>query len=263
VTAVGLARLGYELALVCRDPKKAEQTLQEIGEAAPGAKVELFMADLSSQQEIRKLASEFRAKHDKLHLLVNNAGLLLMERRVTVDGFEATFATNHLGYFLLTNLLLDLLKAGRPARVVNVASGAHASGKIDFDDLNAEKHFSGFQAYCNSKLMNVLFTFELSRRLEGTGVTANCVHPGAVASNWGQNDGTRWFRPLMKLAKPFLLTPEKGARTSLYVASSPEVEGVTGKYFYKCAPKRTSRRSQDLELQRKLWDVSAKLTGLS
>ena len=262
VTAVALAERGFELTLVCRDPQKAEAAVAEILAKTPGAKVEVMLADLSSQESIRKLAADFKSRHARLDVLVNNAGAILMERRTTVDGIEATFATNHLGYFLLTNLLLELLQASAPARIVNVSSAGHKGGKLDFDDLNHDKGYAGIRVYCDSKLANLYFTYELARRLEGTGVTVNSLHPGVVASNFGQGDGSRWFRVLMKLGKPFLRSVDKGARTSIYLASSPEVEGVSGKYFIDCKPRQSSRRSQDPEIARQLWQVSEKLTGL-
>ena len=212
-------------------------------------------------QDIRlrhRFADEFKATHDRLNVLVNNAGVYLRKRATTVDGLETTFAVNHLGYFLLTTLLLDLLKRSAPARVVNVSSGAHASGHINFDDLQGESAYSGVKAYCHSKLANILFTRELARRLAGTGVTANCLHPGAVA--------TGIFRALPKpveaLIKLVTLSPERGAQTSVYLASSPKVEALTGKYFVRRVEATPSAEARDDEVARRLWDESARLTGV-
>ena len=263
VTARKVAQAGFDVVLVCRDRERGEAAVADVRHHAPEAAVELMLADLSSQAAIRELAREFRARHASLDVLINNAGGMLMERRTTVDGLEATFATNHLGYFLLTNLLLPALEASPNARVVNVASDAHRSGSLDFDDLNHEKRYRGFRAYCASKLANVLFTYELARRLDGRGVTVNCLHPGVVGSNFGQGEGNGWMRVAIKIAKPFMISVEDGARTSVYLATSPEVEGVSGKYFTRCKPVSSSRKSQDAELARRLWEVSEKLTGLA
>jgi NAD(P)-dependent dehydrogenase (short-subunit alcohol dehydrogenase family) len=262
-TAIELAHRGAELVLVARDPKKAEATLAAIRARTPDARLDVLYADLSSLAEVRKLATEFQARHPRLHVLLNNAGAIVMERRLTVDGFEQTFAVNHLAYFLLTNLLLDRLKASAPARIINVASGAHRSGRIDFDDLQHEKRFSGYGAYCDSKLANILFTRELARRIEGSGVTANCLRPGLVATGFGQGEGTKLFKWAFKLGKPFMLSPEKGAATSIYLASSPEVEGQNGLYWGKCKPARPWPRALDDASAKRLWDVSLKLTGLA
>jgi NAD(P)-dependent dehydrogenase (short-subunit alcohol dehydrogenase family) len=259
-TALGLARLGARVVLVCRDRGRGEAAQAAIRQAVPGAEVELMLADLSDQKQIRQLAQDFKAKHDRLHVLVNNAGAIIMERRLTVDGLEATFATNHLGYFLLTTLLLDVLKASAPARVVNVSSAAHRRGKLDFDDLQHERSYSFMRVYSDSKLANIYFTRELARRLAGTGVTANCLHPGVIGSNFGQSDAT-WFKIMMKLGKPFLGSEASGAATSIYLASSPEVEGVTGKYFVKSKERHPARVAQDDAVARRLWDVSEKLTA--
>ncbi len=217
-----------------------------------------MLCDLSSQADIRRFADEFKATHDRLDVLINNAGLYLRKRETTVAGIEMTFAVNHLAYFLLTNLLLDLLKRSAPSRIVNVSSDAHKHGHINFDDLQGERGYSGVKAYCHSKLANVLFTRELAGRLAGTNVTANCLHPGAVA--------TSIFRALPKpieaIIKLLTTSPEKGAQTSIYLAGSPDVEGVTGKYFVRSAEARTSAEAQDDEVAARLWAESARLTGL-
>ncbi len=212
--------------------------------------------------EVRGLADEFRQKYDHLDVLVNNAGALFNTRQETVDGYEMTFALNHLSYFLLTNLLLDMLKASAPSRIVNVSSEAHQSGHINFDDLQSQNYgFQGMQAYSQSKLANVLFTDELARRLTGTGVTANALHPGLVASGFGHNNG-RLFDLIYKVVDLFAISPEDGAQTIIYLASSPEVRGVTGKYWIKNKVAAASTASGDEVVARRLWDVSLKLTDL-
>jgi retinol dehydrogenase 14 len=257
-TAKGLAKLGANVIMVCRNRERGQQALNEIKATGGGGNIELMLCDLSSQKSVRGLAADFEKSHARLDVLVNNAGLMNRYRSETVDKLEATFAVNHLGYFLLTNLLLDVIRRSAPARVINVASATHKFGAIDFDDLQNEKRYRAFGAYSDSKLANVLFTYELARRLEGTRVTANCLHPGGVATNI--------FHTLPKameaLIKLVTKGPEKGAETSLYLASSPEVEGVTGKYFVKKSATRTSASSYNEDTARRLWDVSAKLTGL-
>ena len=204
-----------------------------------------MVVDFASFESIRQFAAAFQAKHAQLHVLVNNAGAYNASRSVTKDGFETTFGVNHLGYFLTTKLLLDTIKASAPARIVSVSSAAHDRAKINFDDLQGERSYGGFGAYGQSKLCNVLFTYELARRLEGSGVTANCLHPGVVMTGFGHNNAGfvgGFFAVFQALGRPFLLTPEKGARTSIYLASSPDVEGVTGKYFADSREKRVKRR---------------------
>jgi NAD(P)-dependent dehydrogenase (short-subunit alcohol dehydrogenase family) len=261
-TALGLAELGAELLLVARDADKGKQTVDEI--RARGAKqpIEVLLADLSLLAEVRKVAEAVRARTDRLDVLLNNAGAWFSTRTVTSEGFERTFALNHLSYFLLTNLLLDIVKAAPAGRIVNVASEAHRRGHIDFEDLNSEKSYSLLGAYGVSKLENILFTSALARRLEGTRVTANALHPGVVASGFGMNN--RGFVRLgTRLAQLFMISPEKGAQTSIYLASSPEVEGVSGKYFDKRKERWPSRAAQDEVTQERLWRVSAELVGLA
>jgi retinol dehydrogenase 12 len=260
-TALGLAKKGASLVLVARDAARAEAAANEV-RAAGGGAVEVMLADLSSQASVRKLAADFLARHDRLDVLLNNAGGINTSRKVTGDGLEMTFAVNHLAYFLLTNLLLDVLRASGDARIVNVASEAHKQGRIHFDDLQLEKGYGGFKAYGQSKLANILFTRELARRLAGTKVTANSLHPGVVRTGFGRGDGglLAWG---VKIAGAFFLSPEQGAATSIYLASSPEVAGVTGKYFAKSREKSPSRRAQDDDTAHKLWDASTKLTGLA
>jgi NAD(P)-dependent dehydrogenase (short-subunit alcohol dehydrogenase family) len=205
----------------------------------------------------------FKQRYTQLHVLINNAGIFMLTRRSTVDGLEMTFAVNYLAPFLLTNLMLDVFKASKPARIVNISSGAHESGYIKMYDLQAEKHYRSMRAYGQSKLALVLFTYELARRLEGTGVTANCLHPGFVATNIGQGGLGPIGRTVAKFIVAFLgISPEDGAKTSIYLASSPDVEGVTGKYFVKSNPMKTAPISYDESLQRQLWEESAKLVNL-
>ena len=219
-----------------------------------------LLADLSSMAEVRRLAEAFKGRYGRLDVLVNNAGAIFVRRQNTVDGYEMTFALNHLSYFLLTNLLLDLLKASAPSRIVNVASDAHEGAKLDLDNLNGGRFFT-VQAYGRSKLANILFTYELARRLEGTGVTANALHPGFVATGFGANNGalTRIF---MRLSHLFALTPAQGADTVIYLASSPDVEGISGRYFVRRQAVPSSPASYDEATARRLWEISAQMTGL-
>ncbi len=260
-TALALAVQGATVAMVCRDRGRGEAAMAEIAEMSRNESVDLLVADLSSQGAIRRLAEEFARRHRRLDVLVNNAGAIIGTRRLTEDGVEATFALNHLAYFLLTNLLLDLLKASAPSRIVNVSSNAHKGATIDFDDLQMERGYTGMRVYDHSKLANVLFTYELAKRLEGTGVAANCMHPGVVATTLAK-DAALWLRILWPLMSPMLLSPEKGAETVIYLASSPDVEGVTGKYFVEKTPVKTSEESYNKEVASRLWDASAELVKL-
>ena len=262
VTARELARQGAKVVVVARDRQRCETALAHIREAASGADVSIALCDFASQRSIRRLAAELCTEHPAIHVLVNNAGGVLGERRLTEDGIEATFAVNHLGYFLLTELLLDRLRSSAPARIVNVASEAHRRGHLDWEDLSAARRFDSFRAYGTSKLSNIAFTFELARRLEGSGVTANAMHPGVVATNFGASGGTL-IRFAVKLARPFFRTEEKGADTAVWLASSPEVEGITGKYFMDRHEARPSREASDPEVARKLWEVSERLVAAS
>lgn len=262
-TATELAGLGATVVITGRDRARGQAVLEEIRSKTGNSKLDLLVADLSSQAEVRRLAAEFKAKYPRLNVLVNNAGGFFDARQTTVDGLEYTFAFNHLAYFLLTNLLLDTLKASAPSRIVNVSSAAQSSGKLNFDDLQAEKRYSGMAAYNNSKLANVLFTYELARRLQGSGVTVNALHPGVVNTGFGDNSQNALIRGLLWLFKRFTLSPERGAQTSVYLASSPEVEGVTGKYFDNKQAKPSNPLSYDEAAQKRLWDISAALTGLS
>jgi NAD(P)-dependent dehydrogenase (short-subunit alcohol dehydrogenase family) len=225
-----------------------------------GNPVEFITADLSTLAAIRQAATTFKQRNTHLHVLVNNAGALFFRRALTADGYEMTFALNHINYFLLTILLLDILKASAPSRIVNVSSGAHLDGSIDFENLQGEHHYRGMQAYGQSKLANVLFTYELARRLEGTGVTVNALHPGFIATGFASNNGPVYAFG-MKLVGLFIRKPAQGAQTSIYLASSPEVEGVTGKYFFDSQAVDSSPLSYDQALAEKLWQVSLELTG--
>lgn len=259
-TALGLAGRGAHVVIVGRDPVRTKTTADWIGREAGTEQVASLLADLSSQAEVRGLAREFKSRYPRLDVLVNNAGGIFTRREKSADGFERTWALNHLSYFLLTQELLELLKASAPGRIINVASTMHTSGAIDFDDLQGEKSYGGIRAYSQSKLANVLFTYALARRLEGTGITANCLHPGGVATSFGLNTPGA-LKLLMRLARPFLITPEQGAATSIYLASSPDVEGVSGKYFAKCKLARSSAASHDEALQERLWAVSVTQIG--
>ena len=256
-TAEGLARMGATVVMVCRDPERGRAALESIKARSGNQSIELMICDFASQAQIRKLAEEFKQRHDRLDVLVNNAGLVLTRRTLTEDGLETTFAVNHLGYFLLTNLLLDVIKRSAPSRIVNVASTAHHSGTIDFNDLQGERSYGTMRAYGQSKLANILFTYELARRLEGSNVTVNCLHPGVI--------GTNIFRSvpgLGAMAKLFLKSPKKGAETSIYLATSPEVAEVTGKYFDDKRAVRSSRESYDEAVAQRLWQLSERLTGI-
>ncbi len=259
-TATALARLGAHVIVVGRSAERGEAAALRISRATDSASIDLRLADLSSQSEIRRLAREVLDAYPALHVLVNNAGVTNLRREETVDGIESTFATNHLAYFLLTDLLCDRLIESAPARVVNVASHAHTFGRLEPDDWQSEQEYSAMKVYGGSKLANVLFTYELARRLEAKGVTVNCLHPGAVATRMGRNNG--WLGVLASLLmKPFFASPAKGARTSVYLAASKEAEGVTGRYFVNCKPKETSERSRDAVLSKQLWDESRRLTA--
>ena len=263
-TAMGLTSMGSSIVMVGRDRGRGEAALAEIKERSANASVELMLADLSSHREIHRLADEFKEAYPRLAVLINNAGVIRSKRVTTADGIEMMFAVNHLAYFLLTNLLVDVLKASAPSRIVNVSSGDHSNGAIDFDDLQGEKGYKGPKAYSQSKLATVLFTYELARRLEGTGISANCLHPGGripVRTNFGSGvSGVFGF--MVRALRHLMISPEKGAETSIYLASSLEVEGLSGRYFVKKAEARSSDASHDERIARRLWQVSAELTSL-
>jgi len=261
-TALGLAALGARVAITGRDIQRADVAAVEIRGTTGNPDVDAFGADLSSQGEVRRLAAEVLDAFPRLDVLVNNVGGFWATRHVTADGLEHTFAVNHLAAFLLTNLLLDRLKSSAPSRVVTVSSNAQSLGTIDLVDLQGERRYSGQTAYNQSKLASVLFTYDLARRLEGTGVTATVLHPGVVNSGFGAEDPSRIFKLLVPLWRPFMKTPQQGAATSIYLASSPEVEGVTGTYFANGRSQTSSKASHDVAAAARLWQVSARLVGL-
>ncbi len=259
--AKALAGMGAEVVVTGRNRQKGEGALQEIRSESGNNRVSLLLADLAAQAEVRRLAKEFRASHDRLDVLVNNAGLYKTRRTETPDGIEMTLAVNHLAPFLLTNLLLDLLKKSAPSRVINVSSEAERWGKIDLDDLQSERRYRGFPVYGKSKLANIMFTYELAERLRGTGVTANCIHPGSVNTNMGKNErgvGILLFRAF----KPFMRSPKKGADTLVYLAASPDVQGRTGEYFIDREVATPSKQAYDGTLREQLWEASEELTNL-
>lgn len=259
-TALALGKMGADLSIVVRDAERGKDVAEEVRALKGGGDVEVFIADLSSLGDIRRVGAELLAKHDVIDVLVNNAGALLMDRQVTKDGYEATFATNHLGYFLLTKMLLDAVKKAPAGRIVNVASEAHRRGSLAFDDLMGEKKYAGWFAYSASKLANILFTAELARRLEGTKVTTNSLHPGVIASGFARNnDGLVGF--LAKLASPFLMSSEDGAKTTLFLATDPSGAATNGLYFSKSKPKTPSREARDASVAKRLWDVSEELVA--
>jgi NAD(P)-dependent dehydrogenase (short-subunit alcohol dehydrogenase family) len=260
-TAVALAGLGAWLALICRDRRRGEETVAEIAARTGSRDVEVHFADLSLQRDVRRVAAELLARYPRIDVLVNNAGIVNLRRTLTADGIEAVFATNHLAYFLLTLLLVERLRASAPARIVNVASEAHHVGRLDFDDLGNARRYRAMRVYGQSKLANILFTYELARRLAASEVTVNCLHPGAVGTRLGHNNGTV-ARLLAGALRPFFRTPAEGADTSIWLASSSDVAGMSGQYFVRRRPRRSSAASYDEVTARRLWDVSVALTGI-
>jgi NAD(P)-dependent dehydrogenase (short-subunit alcohol dehydrogenase family) len=266
VVALKLAKQGATVVLVGRDPIKTRATVDEIRAQSGTSTVDGLVAELSSLAEVRRLAEEFRNHAPRLDVLVNNAGAIFSRRQSTVDGYERTFALNHLAPFLLTNLLLDVLKVSAPSRIVNVSSRSHEGGRIDFNDLQGARRYGiGGGAYRQSKLANIMFTYALVRRLEGTGVTVNALHPGVVATSFGERNGGLMGLGMKIVHRfaPFTITPEEGAETILYLAASPEVEGATGKYWEKRRPIQSSPASYDESAQERLWGVSALMTGVA
>ncbi|HEX2463414.1 MAG TPA: SDR family oxidoreductase [Thermoanaerobaculia bacterium] len=263
-TAIGLAQRGAAVAIHSRNPEKGRAAQEEIRRHSGAADVDLLLADFSSLAEVRRLAAEVLERYPRLDVLVNNAGLISGRRAESADGYELTFAVNHLAPFLLTNLLLDRIVASAPARIVTVSSRAHLRAAIDFDDLDVSHGYQAMDAYGRSKLANVLFTRELARRLEGTGVTANCLHPGVVRSDFGSSGdlggimGAGWA-----VMQPFLLSPKQGADTSIHLASSPDVAAISGEYFDRRRVARTSTRARDMAAAERLWRISAERVGLS
>jgi NAD(P)-dependent dehydrogenase (short-subunit alcohol dehydrogenase family) len=259
-TAMALSAMGADVVVVGRDPERGERAAEEI-RAQTGGRVDLALADLSSQAEVRSLAEEFKRRYDRLDVLVNNAGLVQSTRTETKDDLESTFATNHLAPFLLTNLLLDMLKDSAPSRVVTVSSEAERWGNIAFDDLQSKKKYRGFPVYGMTKLANIMFTYELAERLEGTGVTATCMHPGAVNTRFGTNNRGP-MTILFRAFKPFMRTPKQGADTVIWLAASPDVEGVSGRYYSDRKPLEPKKIANDPAARRRLWEESERLTGL-
>jgi retinol dehydrogenase 14 len=260
-TAVALAAMGADVVVVGRNRERGEAAVGEIKSQSHSESVELMLADLSAQDEVRGLADTFLERYDRLDVLANNAGLVQSKRTETADGIETTLAINHLAPFLLTNLLLDRLKQSAPSRVITVSSEAQRWGDMDFDDLQSTQKYRGFPVYGKTKLANIMFTYELAERLKGTFVTANCLHPGPVGTNFGKNNGG----PMMlffRAAKPFMRTPEQGADTLIWLASSPDVEGVSGKYFSDRKEIEAKKIAYDPAARRKLWEISEDLTGL-
>jgi retinol dehydrogenase 12 len=262
VMAREIARQGMQVLVISRNEARCAAAVAEIREATANQQVDYLVADLSSQEQVRELARRFRQQYKRLDVLINNAGGFFMKRLLSEDGIEMTWALNHLSYFLLTNLLSDMLADSSPARVINVSSNAHLSGSINFNDLEGKRFFFGWRAYAQSKLANILFTFELARCLEGSGVTANAMHPGYVATGFGLNNaGPVGF--FIRLSHIFAISPEEGAKTGVFLATSPELEGVTGKYFVKQKPVPAAKAAYDQEAARRLWKLSAHRTGLN
>jgi NAD(P)-dependent dehydrogenase (short-subunit alcohol dehydrogenase family) len=260
-TARGLAAAGARVLMICRDRERGEAAMLRIRAEHEGADLELFLADLSSMDDLWRVAAELQGRHPRIHVLVNNAGALFGRRILSADGIEMNFALNHLSYFILTNLLMETLVASSPARVVNVASNAHRAGRIDWDDIQMERGYGGFQAYRNSKLMNLLFTFELARRLAKRGVTANCLHPGVVWTGIARQ-GRLHERLIWGVIRPFMIDAEKGAVGALRLASATELEKVSGNYFDQVTEAVPTSAAQDLDAAARLWAISRKITRL-
>jgi retinol dehydrogenase-12 len=261
-TALGLAKLGAHTVIVGRDEARTHAVVEWLIQESANNQVDFLLADCSSLAEVRRLADEVKRKYQKLDVLINNAGALFVQRELTIDGFERTWALNHLAYVLLTHELLEPLTAAESARIVNVASIAHRSAILDFDNLQGEKSYGGMPNYRISKLANVMFTYALARRLKDTGITVNSLHPGVVATNFGQNN-SGWLKLLICAVRPFLISADKGAKTSIYLAVSDEVKGVTGQYFSDCRPVRSTDLSLDETKQEKLWEISAQQAGIA
>ena len=260
--AIGIASSGARVGITGRDRTRAQQAAVTIARESGNMGVDVFIADMSSQTEVRRLAGEVLSAYPRLDVLINNVGGFWAHRHITADGLEHTFALNHLAPFLLTSLLLERLTASTPARVVTVSSGMQSIGKVDFDDLMGEEDYSGQRAYNQSKLANVMFTYELARRLEGSGVTANVLHPGMTNTAFSAEDPARKMAPIVAVMRPFMRSPKKGADTAVYLASSPDVEGVTGRYFANRKAKKSNKSSYDSVTTARLWQVSAGLVGL-
>lgn len=261
VTARELAHMGAQVVIVGRNPGRTADTVQSIRQTTGNVRVDGLVGDLTVQAEVRRLAEEYRQRYGRLTVLINNAGAVFFQRHLSADGYEMTLALNHLSYFMLTNLLVDLIAADAPARIINVSSSAHWMGRINLDDVANSYHVGSWRAYSQTKLMNVLFTYELARRLDGKGVAVNCLHPGFVATNFGKSNGGI-FRPLWDVFDLAAISPERGARTTIYLASAPEAANFNGQYFVQSKPQRSSAASYDRDLAGRLWDLSRDLTGV-
>lgn len=260
VSARVLAELGAKVIIVGRNPEKSAIVLAELRSISGNENIDLLMADLAVMQEVRDLAEQVISRYDRLDVLLNNAGGYFTKHKITSDGLEMTFALNHMSYFLLTNKLMELLKYSAPARIVNVSSDAHYGVNIEFENLNGEQEYKAWKAYQKSKLANVLFTYELLKKVPGN-ITVNCLHPGFVATNFGHNNGG-FFGPVLKIAQRIsAIDPEEGAKTSIFLCSAPEVKGVSGKYFYKCQPKTSSRESRNMDTGKRLWQISSDIAS--
>ena len=260
VSARVLAEMGAKVIIVGRNPEKSAAVLTELKSVSGNENIDLLLADLAVMQEVRDLAEQVISRYDRLDVLLNNAGGYFAKHEITSDGLEMTFALNHMSYFLLTNKLMGLLKSSVPARIVNVSSDAHYGVDIEFDNLNGEQDYKAWKAYQKSKLANVLFTYELLKKVPAD-LTVNCLHPGFVATNFGNNNGG-FVSPVLKIAKRIsAIDPEEGAKTSIFLCSSPEVEEVSGKYFFKCQPKTSSRESRNMDTAKRLWQISSDIAS--
>ena len=260
VSARVLAELGAKVIIVGRNPEKSAIVLAELRSISGNENIDLLIADLAVMQEVRDLAEQVISRYDRIDVLLNNAGGYFTKHEITSDGLEMTFALNHMSYFLLTNKLMELLKYSAPARIVNVSSDAHYGVDMEFENLNGEQEYKAWKAYQKSKLANVLFTYELLKKVPGN-ITVNCLHPGFVATNFGHNNGG-FFGPVLKIAQRIsAIDPEEGAKTSIFLCSAPEVKGVSGKYFYKCQPKISSRESRNMDTGKRLWQISSDIAS--
>ncbi len=261
-TALALAEKGARVVMVVRNSEKGENARVEIIQNSGNESVDLMICDLASLESIRHFTTDFKNKYDSLHVLVNNAGAVFNKRQTTVDGFEQTLAVNYLAPFLLIHELLPLLQSSSPSRVINLTSGVHKRAEVNLEDLQSEQKYKTMKVYGSAKLLVILFTYEIARRLEGSGVTVNAVSPGFVATNLGANSGSRGYSIMFRIMKRFQLTPKEGAATSVYLATSPEPEGVTGRHFAKQQEERSAEISYDTELQKKLWDITVDMLGI-
>jgi len=261
-TALALAKTGAQVVMLCRNPGRGQAALAEVRTASNNNSVTLMLCDLASQEDIRRFADDFRSRYSTLSVLINNAGVLSSRQQLTRDGCELNLGVNYLSHFLLTNLLLDLIIKSK-GRIITLSSVAHKIGSIHFEDINLTNGYGWLKAYSQSKLANILFTYELDRRLQGTEATANCLHPGVVATNIIVDRQTGFGSLTARLMKHFFLSPEQGAETAIYLASSPEVQGISGKYFSRKGPIASSALSYDLGTAELLWDLSEQMTGLA